>query len=193
MDGLFSGMLLFPAIAANVSDSALRPGVEPYQRKGEAPKPLDNRERKSRRGRQAQVEAFRCSRHRGELKREKEQRWNVSATSNYEQSFPLRERIVSMYAGGHKKIRVDRPETHARLKWGILTFPRKISRNHIPPHRLWTYLTAETELSLEDHVHVLECDHCFNVFRLCLQSETFGAVLRELALRDDESSFRESA
>jgi hypothetical protein len=96
-----------------------------------------------------------------------------------------------MYALEHKKICVRSDKKHS--KWGTLTFPRKISRSHIPPHRLWTYLTAETELSLEDHAHVLQCAHCLRIFRLCLRSETFGAVLRELDRKDDESLFKESA
>ena len=52
--------------------------------------------------------------------------------------------------------------------------------HHVIPHRAWTYLQADGELSTDEHDHILECESCLHLFLLCLKSESFGAVLKEL-------------
>jgi hypothetical protein len=50
----------------------------------------------------------------------------------------------------------------------------------IPPHRAWLSVQGKGELDGEEHGHILRCVHCLRLFLLCLESETFGAVLKEL-------------
>ena len=56
---------------------------------------------------------------------------------------------------------------------------------HPPPHRVWAHLHAEPKFDLEEENHVTECHACMHVYMLCLNSSTFGAVLR--VLRESES------
>ena len=52
---------------------------------------------------------------------------------------------------------------------------------HIPPHRAWVYVRdITTELSNIEHDHISECDRCLRLFMLCVNSETFGGVLKQL-------------
>ena len=32
--------------------------------------------------------------------------------------------------------------------------------DHIPLHRLWAFATIQVDLSLSEHLHVLECEEC---------------------------------
>jgi len=54
---------------------------------------------------------------------------------------------------------------------------------HPPPHRVWTHLHAEPKFDIEEENHVTECRFCMRIYMLCLNSSTFGAVLR--VLRED--------
>jgi hypothetical protein len=58
---------------------------------------------------------------------------------------------------------------------------------HITPHHAWAHLRAEpvTELSTAEHDHILECERCLSLFILCLRSETFASVLKELGREFD--------
>jgi hypothetical protein len=52
---------------------------------------------------------------------------------------------------------------------------------HIPPHRAWVYVRDITaELSIIEHDHIFECDRCLRLFMLCVDSESFGGVLKQL-------------
>jgi len=62
---------------------------------------------------------------------------------------------------------------------------------HITPHHAWAYLYSDSEFSQAEHDHILECDHCLQLFLLSLKSETFGAVLK--ALGKEDSGERRSA
>jgi len=56
-------------------------------------------------------------------------------------------------------------------------------REHIPPHRIWAFIKdkeLELELTLSEHVHIVTCALCGEVFSACLHAETFGAALRSL-------------
>jgi len=57
---------------------------------------------------------------------------------------------------------------------------RRRRLDHIPPHRIWTYLYADGELRTEEHDHILECMQCIRLLVLCLKSESFGHVLQQL-------------
>jgi hypothetical protein len=56
---------------------------------------------------------------------------------------------------------------------------------HIPLHRLWAFAKIETDLSLSEHLHVLECEKCRAALQACLQADTFGAVLKQLQRAGD--------
>ena len=59
------------------------------------------------------------------------------------------------------------------------------SSGHVRLHRLWAFATFEAELTPTEHLHVLYCDVCHLAVSVCLQSETFGAVLKALNREDD--------
>jgi len=56
---------------------------------------------------------------------------------------------------------------------------------HVPLHRLWTFATLQDDLNLSEHAHILDCEECRVALRVCLNSENFGAVLKELKRDDD--------
>jgi len=76
-----------------------------------------------------------------------------------------------------------------------------VSKQHkvceqIRPHRVWAYLHGDldTELSATEHDHILDCEFCFQLFILCLKSDSFAAVLKALRSAElDEIDGRRSA
>ena len=52
--------------------------------------------------------------------------------------------------------------------------------DHVPPHCLWAYATLQAELTLPEHEHIVDCDECRHTLRLCIQSESFAQVLKQL-------------
>jgi len=50
-------------------------------------------------------------------------------------------------------------------------------RDHIPPHRLWTFLSAKEELSLPENVHLVQCEVCRAFHDICLHSKNFAEAL----------------
>jgi len=65
-----------------------------------------------------------------------------------------------------------------------LTYLRRYL-GHVPLHRLWTFATLQGDLILPEHAHILDCEECRMTLRVCLRSESFGAVLLELKREDD--------
>src|SRR4026207_903860 len=57
---------------------------------------------------------------------------------------------------------------------------RRRRQDHVPPHRVWTFLYADGALRREEHDHILECAQCLRLLELCLKGESFGHVLKEL-------------
>ena len=57
-------------------------------------------------------------------------------------------------------------------------------REHIPPHRIWAYLNCELEISLPEHLHILNCDECHEVFSACFNAQTFGEALKSLIWKE---------
>ena len=53
-------------------------------------------------------------------------------------------------------------------------------KDHIQPHCAWVSLKIEGEFRPEEQAHVLRCLPCLRLVLLCLESETFGAVLKQL-------------
>ena len=58
--------------------------------------------------------------------------------------------------------------------------------DHIPLHRLWAFITLQVDMTLPEHLHVLDCEECRVALRTCFRAENFGAVLKEL--KKDENS-----
>jgi hypothetical protein len=56
---------------------------------------------------------------------------------------------------------------------------------HVRLHRLWAFANFEGELTTTEHLHILYCAECHLAVSVCLQSETFGAVLKTLNRTDD--------
>jgi hypothetical protein len=52
--------------------------------------------------------------------------------------------------------------------------------HHISPHRAWKSLKIDGELNSDERDHILQCAQCLRLFVLCLESETFGAVLKQV-------------
>ena len=56
---------------------------------------------------------------------------------------------------------------------------------HVRLHRLWAFANFEGELTTTEHLHILYCAECHLAVSVCLQLETFGAVLKTLNRTDD--------
>lgn len=46
------------------------------------------------------------------------------------------------------------------------------------------------EFADEEYDHILQCEDCLQVFILCLKSDTFAAVLKQLGYGDEIEQFR---
>ena len=57
--------------------------------------------------------------------------------------------------------------------------------DHVALHRLWAFTSLQTELTLPEHVHIIDCDECRKAVRACLHADNFAVVLKELR-RDTE-------
>ena len=62
------------------------------------------------------------------------------------------------------------------------------SSGHVRLHRLWAFAIFEEELTPTEHLHVLYCEECHLAVSVCLQCETFGAVLKTLNREDDSNA-----
>jgi hypothetical protein len=52
--------------------------------------------------------------------------------------------------------------------------------DHISPHRAWKSIKIDGEFSPEERAHILRCAQCLRLLVVCLESDSFGAVLQEL-------------
>ena len=52
--------------------------------------------------------------------------------------------------------------------------------NHISPHRAWNSVKGVGEFGAAEHEHILHCIQCLRLFLLCLESDSFGAVLKRI-------------
>ena len=51
---------------------------------------------------------------------------------------------------------------------------------HVAPHRAWKSLKSADEFTAHEHDHILRCVECLRLFLLCLESDNFGSVLKQL-------------
>ena len=56
---------------------------------------------------------------------------------------------------------------------------------HVRLHRIWSFASLRDVLTSIEHIHILYCDDCRTTLGVCLQMETFGAVLKKLNREDD--------
>jgi hypothetical protein len=52
--------------------------------------------------------------------------------------------------------------------------------DHIPPHRAWQLLKIDGEFNATEHDRILRCTQCLRLLLVCMESESFGAVLRQV-------------
>ena len=41
---------------------------------------------------------------------------------------------------------------------------------------------------MQEHAHIIDCEECRMVFRVCLGAENFGAVLKQLGREDERAA-----
>jgi len=56
---------------------------------------------------------------------------------------------------------------------------------HVRLHRIWAFAALEEELTPSEHIHIIYCDECQLALTVCLQTNTFGGVLKKLNREDD--------
>jgi hypothetical protein len=57
-------------------------------------------------------------------------------------------------------------------------------REHIPPHRVWEFLSGESDVNLSERRHLEKCDECRKVLQVCLEAKTFGAALKSIEWKE---------
>jgi hypothetical protein len=50
---------------------------------------------------------------------------------------------------------------------------------------LWTFVSLQGQLTLDEHAHIADCEECRRAVRVCFSSETFAAVLMEMKREGD--------
>ena len=58
--------------------------------------------------------------------------------------------------------------------------------DHVPPDRIWSYLHMAGELTLPEHIHIANCEHCLQLFLQCAKSDTLASALDSFADDTDE-------
>jgi len=53
--------------------------------------------------------------------------------------------------------------------------------HHVSPHRVWTFLHKDGDLSQHERDHILHCNECEGMLLLSLKSNSFAAFVKELA------------
>jgi len=61
---------------------------------------------------------------------------------------------------------------------------------HVRLHRMWAFAAFREDLRHSEHIHILYCEECRLELKVCLQTDTFGAVLKKLN-RDDDTNLPE--
>jgi hypothetical protein len=52
--------------------------------------------------------------------------------------------------------------------------------DHIPLHRLWAFIRLQTDLTLPEYAHLVDCEDCRIALQTCMEAGSFGAVLKKL-------------
>jgi hypothetical protein len=60
--------------------------------------------------------------------------------------------------------------------------------DHTPMHRLWAFTTLQSDLTLPEELHVLECEQCRQGLMTCFSAQNFGAVLKDLKKEGDSAA-----
>jgi hypothetical protein len=62
----------------------------------------------------------------------------------------------------------------------------QLQRNHVPPRRIWSFIYESFELDVAEQRHLNVCMHCADVFKLCVTSESFDRMIRQLPAEDED-------
>ena len=65
--------------------------------------------------------------------------------------------------------------------------------DHIPLHRLWVFTTLQVDLTRAEYSHLLDCEECRNALLTCMESDTFGAALKELRKDSGDNPIAEAS
>jgi hypothetical protein len=57
-------------------------------------------------------------------------------------------------------------------------------REHIPPHRVWEFLSGESDVNVSEKAHLEKCEECRSVLRVCLEAKTFGEALKSMGWKE---------
>ena len=51
-------------------------------------------------------------------------------------------------------------------------------REHIPSHRVWEFLSGESDMNSSERFHLEKCDECRRVLLVCLEAKPFGTAVK---------------
>jgi hypothetical protein len=57
---------------------------------------------------------------------------------------------------------------------------------HVPPERVWSFIYDQIELSETEQRHLNVCVHCAEIFKLCVISDSFDRMMREIAVGHED-------
>jgi hypothetical protein len=59
-----------------------------------------------------------------------------------------------------------------------------LQSDHLKPRKLWEYIYSKTELTHDQHMHIIECTRCLEMFRLCVLSDSPESAERNTIQND---------
>lgn len=68
-----------------------------------------------------------------------------------------------------------------------LKMKTRAQQSHVTPKRIWSFIYESFELGVPEQRHLNICLHCAEVFRLCVTSDTFERVVRQLPAETGDS------
>jgi hypothetical protein len=60
--------------------------------------------------------------------------------------------------------------------------------NHVLPKRIWSFIYDHFELTVAEQRHLNVCLYCADIFKLCVTSENFDQMVREIRTDGDDIS-----
>ena len=54
---------------------------------------------------------------------------------------------------------------------------KRARRAHIVPDKLWSFQAEDAELSLQESVHLVDCEDCRSLLDACFRAQTFVEAL----------------
>jgi hypothetical protein len=80
-------------------------------------------------------------------------------------------------------------ESELRLlnNFGLRKMKPPAQKNHVPPRRIWSFIYDNMELDVPEQRHLNICLYCADVFKLCVTTESYDRMMREIPAEDSES------